>query len=122
MFIVESCKSCFEIIYSSLVVGAQSERRQWSCGIVDYTELSLLIVNRLLQWLEFVRVLSISPLNVCVGGLVCEVVTSSGLCSTLTHACTACSLHRAIQILLPDSDLPADFRHWLLEPKNTSLL
>ena len=35
---------------------------------------------------------------------------------------TACSLHRAIQILLPDSELPANFRHWLLEPKNTSLL
>ena len=46
-----------------------------------------------------------------------RLVTSSGLCSTLTHACTACSLHRAIQILLPDSELPADFRHWLLESK-----
>ena len=32
--------------------------------------------------------------------------SSSGLCSTLTHACTACCLHRAIQILLPDSELP----------------
>jgi len=46
-----------------------------------------------------------------------RLVTSSGLCSTLTHACTACCLHRAIQILLPDSELPTDFRHWLLEPK-----
>ena len=25
--------------------------------------------------------------------------------------------HRAIPILLPDSELPADFRHWLLEQK-----
>jgi len=46
-----------------------------------------------------------------------RLVTSCGLCSTLTHACTACSLHRAIPVLLPHSELPADFRHWLLEQK-----
>jgi len=40
-----------------------------------------------------------------------RLVTSSGLCSTLNHACTACSLHRAIQILLTDSELPANFQH-----------
>ena len=43
--------------------------------------------------------------------------TSSGLCLTLIHACTTCFPHRAIPILLPDSELPADFRHWLLEQK-----
>ena len=46
-----------------------------------------------------------------------KLVTSSNLCSTLTHACTACSLHRTITILLPDSVLPDDFQHWPQEPK-----
>ena len=43
-------------------------------------------------------------------------MTSSSLCSTLTHACTACSLYRAIRVLLPDSVLPDDFRHWPHDP------
>ena len=39
-----------------------------------------------------------------------------------THASTACFPHLVTTVLLPDSVLPDDFRHWLHEPKNTSPL
>ena len=40
----------------------------------------------------------------------------------VNNSCTAYFLHRVITILLPDSVLPDDFRHWPLEPKNISPL
>jgi len=39
-------------------------------------------------------------------------LTFFSLCSTLTHASTACCLHRVTTILLLDSVLTDDFRHW----------
>jgi len=79
----------------------------------------------ILTVLEACHMLTLCTLPSCLHSSTADkskLVISSSLCLTPTHSCTAYFLHRVITILLPDSVLPDDFRHWPLEPKNISPL